>query len=436
MARKSSRFQVGLTSRPLDLHQALRLVGCPETDGGRARAKRSGKSGSGGDASLATGAVVGFTGIVRELEDGRPLRGIQYEEYRSMALKEMNRILDEARKRWLLQAAVVLHRTGETPVGHPSVAVAVAAGHRSQAFEAARFLIDAVKDRVPLWKNFLFADERKMKRRLPKFLLAVPIQTPPKSPADFARQVRRAGANAVELRADALAGKCKLSPEEIRQLVVDLRRGVPGLAAILTPRARAEGGVANLSIVRRKEIIETCLPDVDAVDVELDSGLLVSWASERVEGAGKLLILSNHDFEKTPSVAVLDGLLREASEWPRALLKIAATSPRRTDLLRLLDWTRRHVAERPLATMTMGDRAQAGRIALAALGSRLAFAALGEASAAGQIDVRVFARALRGLRGEMNSMRAPVTREQFTAILQRAEEVLNAVSVKGGARSR
>lgn len=442
MVRKPSRFQVQLTPRPLDLAQALRLVGCPEA----VPSDSDDAHGSAAAADSATGAVVGFTGIIRAMEGGRRLRGIQYEQYRSMAIKEMKRILDEARARWTLQGAVVLHRTGATPVGHPSVAVAVAAGHRGEAFDAARYLIDTVKERVPLWKNFLYegdaegkATDRntdkatdkntdKIGRNPPRsraLWLAVPLQSPPESPAEFARRARAAGANAIELRADALSSKCRLSPEAIRSLAAELRAAEPGLFLILTPRARAEGGGATFSIARRKEIIETCLAKVDAVDVELHSGGLAAWAAERAAAAGKQLILSNHDFEKTPSIVALDALFSEAAAWPEAILKIAAATPRRNDLVRLVEWTRRRAAERPLATMSMGVPGRAGRVLLAALGSRLAFATLGEASAPGQIDVRIFNRALRRVRAMMKASPPPSTRAGLKALIRRTEEILS-----------
>jgi len=258
---------------------------------------------------------------------------------------------------------------------------------------------------------------------MPALLITVPIQSPPDSPDEFARRARRSGANAIELRADALAAKGGLSPEAIRFLAAQFRAAEPSLFLILTPRARAEGGVASLSIARRREIIETGLPDVDAVDVELHSGGgLAPWAAEHAAAAGKRLILSNHDFQKTPAIAALDALFAEAAAWPDAILKIAAATPRRTDLVRLVEWTCRRAAERPLATMSMGDGGRAGRVLLAALGSRLAFATFGEASAPGQIDVRAFGRALRRLRAGMKTTPPPATRAQCEALIRRAED--------------
>lgn len=99
-----------------------------------------------------TGAIVTFSGTVRAGEDGRTISHLAYEHYEGMAQQQMRRLLEEAALRWPILAAALHHRTGPVPVGEASVIVAVAASHRAEAFEAARFLIDELKARVPIWK--------------------------------------------------------------------------------------------------------------------------------------------------------------------------------------------------------------------------------------------------------------------------------------------
>ncbi len=419
MAKKPpDPLRIEITRKPIDLADAVSDLGVPRT-GVRSRAAKPHPQ---------TGAVVAFTGLIRATEQDRPIRGIDYEQYKGMALREMERVAQEARRKWSIQAAVLLHRVGLVEVGEPSVAVAVAAGHREEAFAAARFLIDTIKERVPLWKNFLYGDtDAEANRgscRLPPFLLAVPLQTEPDLPETFARRAIRGGANAIELRTDALAGREGLPLERILNLARKLKKAAPSLSLILTPRAHAEGGVARLSLKRRRDLIDALLPAVDAVDVELRSHTLVRWAVQRVCRAGKTLILSVHDFTRTPATAELNTFLKEAEAYPEALLKLAVATPRKGDFLRLAAWTHCVASQRPLAVMNMGDKAAAGRLVLAALGSRLAFAALDKASAPGQIDVRAFSRAHANLRPKIESTRRPATKSQLDALLRKAEAIL------------
>ncbi len=98
------------------------------------------------------GALVTFSGIVRRSEGAGTVSHLNYEQYEGMALEECRRLVAEARERWPLRRVLLQHRVGAVAVGEPSVLVAVSAGHRAEAFEAARFLIDELKRRVPIWK--------------------------------------------------------------------------------------------------------------------------------------------------------------------------------------------------------------------------------------------------------------------------------------------
>lgn len=98
------------------------------------------------------GALVTFSGIVRATEEGQLIPALEYEHYAGMAEREMARLVERARERWPLRAVALIHRIGTIAVGEPSVIVAVSAGHRAEAFEAARFLIDELKQSVPIWK--------------------------------------------------------------------------------------------------------------------------------------------------------------------------------------------------------------------------------------------------------------------------------------------
>lgn len=99
------------------------------------------------------GALVTFSGIVREKEGEATLTHLHYEHYERMAEKEIAKLFESAREKWPVHRLAIFHRTGLVAVGEASVIVAVSAGHRAEAFEAARFLIDELKKSVPIWKN-------------------------------------------------------------------------------------------------------------------------------------------------------------------------------------------------------------------------------------------------------------------------------------------
>jgi molybdopterin synthase catalytic subunit len=100
------------------------------------------------------GAVVVFLGTVRDHSPGKAgVTHLEYEAYREQVERKIADIVDEAGHRWPLLRAVVEHRIGEVEVGKPSVGVAVSSAHRVEAFEAARYLIDELKQRAPIWKK-------------------------------------------------------------------------------------------------------------------------------------------------------------------------------------------------------------------------------------------------------------------------------------------
>lgn len=101
-----------------------------------------------------SGATVLFLGTVRDHSPGKPgVTHLEYEVYAEMVEVKIGDILDEAREMWPILSVVVEHRQGVVPVEEVSVAVAVATAHRAAAFEAARFVIDELKVRVPIWKK-------------------------------------------------------------------------------------------------------------------------------------------------------------------------------------------------------------------------------------------------------------------------------------------
>ena len=126
------RDWIGLTSAPLPVAAASDWVVTP-----------------------AAGGVVSFVGVVRDHAVGRDgVRGMTYEAYEEVAAARMAEIAAEARRRWpTLERLALLHRLGPLALSEPSVVVVASAPHRGEAFAAARFCIDTLKETVPIWKQ-------------------------------------------------------------------------------------------------------------------------------------------------------------------------------------------------------------------------------------------------------------------------------------------
>ncbi len=103
------------------------------------------------------GGVVTFSGNVRSENRGRQVHYLEYEAYLPMAERELAAIASEAVERWGGRVAIE-HRLGRLEIGDPSVIVVAACGHRVEAFESCRYCIDALKERVPIWKREVWAD--------------------------------------------------------------------------------------------------------------------------------------------------------------------------------------------------------------------------------------------------------------------------------------
>ena len=105
------------------------------------------------------GGIVDFWGVVRRMEEGEPIAGIEYEAHAAMAEHQLQSIAEEGSRRFELMQLQVLHRVGFVPVGEASLLVRVASKHRAEAFRACSWIVDELKKRVPIWKHPRFAAE-------------------------------------------------------------------------------------------------------------------------------------------------------------------------------------------------------------------------------------------------------------------------------------
>ncbi|MEO7458404.1 MAG: molybdenum cofactor biosynthesis protein MoaE [Gemmatimonadaceae bacterium] len=104
------------------------------------------------------GAIILFLGVVRELNEGRGVTGIEYSAYEGMAAMELRVIADEAGGRFDASSVAIVHRLGELSLEEVSVGIAVAHGHRGEAYEVSRWVIEELKRRVPIWKREHYVD--------------------------------------------------------------------------------------------------------------------------------------------------------------------------------------------------------------------------------------------------------------------------------------
>jgi len=99
------------------------------------------------------GAVTVFLGTVRNHSRGKEIIRLEYDAYPEMAVKMIQKVVDEAKEKWDVRKAAVAHRTGVLAIGEIAVAIAVATPHRQEGFEACKYIIDRLKQVVPIWKK-------------------------------------------------------------------------------------------------------------------------------------------------------------------------------------------------------------------------------------------------------------------------------------------
>jgi molybdopterin synthase catalytic subunit len=126
-------FMIALSDTPIDVEKIIAEVSAAEA-----------------------GAIDIFIGTVRNHNEGRKVTHLAYEAYVPMALREMEKIARTAKRQWPVKKLALIHRTGKLSIGEIAVVVAVATPHRKEAFEACRYVIDALKATVPIWKKEYF----------------------------------------------------------------------------------------------------------------------------------------------------------------------------------------------------------------------------------------------------------------------------------------
>ena len=122
-----------------------------------------------GSGQAFAGAIVNFWGVVRELEGGREIEGIDYEAHEAMAVHQLRSVADEAMSKFGVGHVIIHHRIGFVGVGEASLFLQLKAKHRQAACEASEWMIAALKRKVPIWKRpkFKIDNQPARKPRLP-----------------------------------------------------------------------------------------------------------------------------------------------------------------------------------------------------------------------------------------------------------------------------
>lgn len=204
-----------------------------------------------------------------------------------------------------------------------------------------------------------------------------------RDPAGTAARAKKLGADLLELRIDLL-------DLDARQVLVDLKK--IGIPVIITNRMKREGGAWDGTEEERIRVLVSLLPFADAVDIELCAEARDDVV-KKAHGAGKTVIISTHNFRRTPEPAVMAGIIKSSFEAGADIAKLAVMPNSLEDVLHLLEVTLR--AEGAVCTIAMGGTGRHSRVVAPVYGSVLTYGYVEEATAPGQLRVDELKSVLR-----------------------------------------
>lgn len=194
-------------------------------------------------------------------------------------------------------------------------------------------------------------------------------------PAESAEQAKKLGADILEIRIDLLKIDARTALHDIRET---------GLPVIITNRMKQEGGAWQGTEEKRISTLISLLPMADAVDIELcarDRDMVVKKARDM----GKTVIISTHDFQKTPDSDVMSGIISESVAAGADIAKLAVMPNSLEDVHRLLEVTLH--ADAAVCTLAMGEKGRHSRVVAPLYGSVMTYGYVGKATAPGQLRV-------------------------------------------------
>ncbi len=225
------------------------------------------------------------------------------------------------------------------------------------------------------------------KKQLP--YIAVPL-----SDENFLSNLENAffkGADIIELRVDMFEDR---SIEKIKSMLREIK--ARDLMSILTIRAKWEGGATEIDDTEREKIIRECIDLVDYVDIELSSHDLIEKMRELIKEKGKNLIISYHDFEKTPADEVIKSIIDKSFKYGADIAKYAFYTTTHEDVGRLLTITYDYYKRgKKLIAIGMGELGKITRVAGYFFGSIITYTFIGSSVAPGQISIDKLEEELR-----------------------------------------
>lgn len=221
-----------------------------------------------------------------------------------------------------------------------------------------------------------------------------------------AAAIKNSPADLVEWRVDCLAGISTLSLLTVLTFLSELRKTLGDLPLLFTFRTAKEGGEKELSPRDYEELYKSALSAglVDLLDVEMSQGEeMVSKLLHIAHGKGVPVIVSSHDFAKTPSREDLVKTLKTMEAWGADIAKVAVMPQTEEDVETLLCATEdfRETADIPAITISMGERGMVSRLSGEVYGSAVTFGTVGAGSAPGQMDAVLLKQALEQTHAEL-----------------------------------
>ena len=204
-------------------------------------------------------------------------------------------------------------------------------------------------------------------------------------PFVLAENAKKLGADILEIRIDMLLASGISSISDVFDVITKIRARF-GIPIIVTYRMTAEGGAVDVSEDERLEVLHKALEFADAVDIELNCARCNEFAAYAHE-MGKMVIVSSHDFNNTPPVSEMVEILKRAHDKGADIAKLAATPHSYMDVLAVEEATIK--ADGIVCTISMGSLGKHSRITLPVYGSKLTYAAVGDATAPGQMTADV-----------------------------------------------
>lgn len=195
------------------------------------------------------------------------------------------------------------------------------------------------------------------------------------APIDSAIKAKKLGADILELRIDLLGADARKILAKLNKL---------GLPVIITNRMKQEGGAWEVSEDERIQKLLSLLPLADAVDIELCAEKR-DVVVKKAKGTGKTVIISTHDFQRTPEIDIMLGVIRESFEAGADIAKLAVTPHSLEDVLRLLEVTLR--SKGAVCTIAMGDMGRHSRVVAPIYGSVMTYGYVDTPTAPGQLRV-------------------------------------------------